>query len=263
MRSASRIRTLLAVGVLLGVSAGGFVDTKATVASDEGSALPAVGTVVARGVPNGAGACSFGVTEASTIESGQWEALDVGSDCIVTVQSAWTGTLADGPAEYQAVDEDLGVPAAPAVATAAATTCKLAEEFFFTYGYGGAALDKLTRLWSAMNYCYNDTYVWGSNDTGSGCAGQNEPSWNWVVDWCVITAQRFTQSTSSVWSQIRGDYHCTPPSSTPCNLSDPDGYYHSLWDQVTAYPSGHSHCTHWWSGQVVLGPESQIIAGCV
>jgi len=233
------------------------------VAADSG---PRVGDVVARGALNGTSSCLFAKTDGMSLGVGEWLALRVGTDCSVTVTDAWEGSLTDGPDRFRAIsiDAESGDATLPgSVAVTTATVCKTAQEHFFTYGFAGAAIDKLTHLWSSLTYCYNDSYVWGSSTAGSGCSGTPEPSWVWVVDWCGVTSQRLYQNTSSVWNQWRGDYHCSVPASFPCNLSDPDGYYHSLWDQVKASISGHSTCTHWWSGHIVLGPEADIVAGCV
>ena len=227
-----------------------------------------VGDVVARGALAGGAACSFVGTPELEQEPGEWVALTLSADCRATVTALWDGTLRDGPPNLAAIAEKIDVDTGAIKAdsepvAAAATVCKTAKELFFTYGGGGAAFDKLTYLWSSLTYCYTDTWVWGTSTSGSGCAGSDHGSWSWVVDWCLIPSQRLTQSTSSVWNQTRGDYHCTPSANFPCNLSNPDGYFHRLWDQVTAYPSGTSRCTHWWDGNVVLGPEAQIISGCV
>ena len=147
-------------------------------------------------------------------------------------------------------------------ALAAATVCKTAKQHYFTFGFGGAIFDKLTHVYSSLSYCYNDTYVWGSSTTGSSCNGASELGWAWVVNSCVYVSQSLSQSTNQVWSTVRGNFHCNPPANAPCSLSNPDGYFHRLFAKVTAFQSGHSSCTNWWDGQIVLGPEMEIISGC-
>ena len=78
----------------------------------------------------------------------------------------------------------------------------------------------------------------------------------------IYSSQSLGESDSSVWSTVRGDFHCSPDASFPCNLSDPDGYHHRLFARVAGYPSGHSGCTHSWDGHIVLGPEVEIVSGC-
>jgi hypothetical protein len=153
-------------------------------------------------------------------------------------------------------------PAGGATVLSLTTSCKTVKQHFFTYGFGGAAFDKLTHIWSSMTYCYNGFDVWGTSTTGSACGGTNEVSWAWVNDLCIYSSQSLIESTSSVWSTVRGDFHCSPDASFPCNLSDPDGYHHRLFARVAGYISGHSGCTNWWDGHIVLGPEMEIVSGC-
>jgi hypothetical protein len=236
----------------------------ATVADATAVVSVSIGDVVARGIPNGTGACSFAGVNAVPLEAGHWLALQVGDDCAVRVSDQWSGSLADGPSRFASLATSIDasdVPAASPPTGDSLTECLTVKQHFFTYGFGGAAFDKLTHVWSSMTYCFNGTKVWGTTTQGSACAGTPEISWSWVVDSCVYASQQLAASTSSVWSTVRGNFHCSPATGLPCSLSN--GYYHRLFDQVTAYPSGRSHCSNWWDGQIVLGPESEIISGCV
>jgi len=174
--------------------------------------------------------------------------------------------LADGPAKFASLANEMAADESLESGTqttqALATTCKTIKQLYFTFGGGGAVFDKLTYLWASMRYCYNDSFVWGVNSDGSGCAGANEPGWAWVVDQCVVTSQSFAQSTTKVWYEDRGNYHCNPPAQLPCSLSNPDGYFHRLFAKVTAFDGGSSTCTSHWDGFVVFGPEQQFLSGC-
>ncbi|HKB28214.1 MAG TPA: hypothetical protein VKC59_04255 [Candidatus Limnocylindrales bacterium] len=234
-------------------------------AGQASAARPIVGAVVARGAKDPDGACFFDGGTAQELEFGRWVILRVSSDCVVTVASTWIGSLSEGPSALTGpIVADLGdiAPASGAEVVSIATSCKTVKQHFFTYGFGGAAFDKLTHVWSSLTYCYTGFEVWGTSTAGSACAGTNEPSWTWMNDLCIYSSQSLGESDSSVWSTVRGDFHCSPDASFPCNLSDPDGYHHRLFARVAGYPSGHSGCTHSWDGHIVLGPEVEIVSGC-
>lgn len=224
-----------------------------------------VGDVVTYGTYDDWGRCFFKDSPPLTLEEGEWIAVELDADCTARVRDKWTGRLSDGPERADAVVAAAGgdvVAAVPAVMAAAATTCKTAKQHVFSFGLGGAFLDKLTHVWSSLTYCYNDTYVWGSSTSGSACAGQSENAWAWVVDYCVYSSQSLASSTSSVWSTVKGQFRCTPEAQLPCALGG--GYHHHLFDKVKGLQSGHSSCTWWWDGWVVgTGPEAEIISGCV
>lgn len=254
----------MAVGTLL--SAGLFLATPVLAGGPPRTTELQVGQIVARGARNGENACDFSGSTPTTQSSGGWLVMRVSDDCVVTVTESWKGNLHDGPARFASVDDELPAQESPTsgsgASIAAATTCKTAKQLFFTYGFGLAALDKLTKVWTSLTYCYNDSYVWGTSTTGSACDGTPPGGWNWVVDQCVVSSQSLSQSQTSVWNERRGNFHCNLPTTFPCYLSTPDGYFHRLWARVTAYDGGSSTCTNRWDGFVVLGPEMQILSGC-
>ncbi len=64
----------------------------------------------------------------------------------------------------------------------------------------------------------------------------------------------YHQSSFEVRGNFRGDYHCSPRSSFPCNPSSPDGYDHSLYVHVVGWSNGRGHCWHDYTGDIVAGP---------
>jgi hypothetical protein len=261
-----RQRAWAAGGLAASMSVGFVVGAPALADGPPRTSELRVTQIVARGVRNGENACDFAGSTPTTQNVGSWLAMSISSDCVVTITESWNGSLNEGPPRFASVDDEFAAEENPALESVAslraATTCKTAKQLFFTYGFGGAALDKLTKVWTSLTYCYNDSYVWGSSTAGSACGGTNPGGWNWVVDQCVISSQSLSQSQTSVWNELRGNFHCNLPTTFPCHLSNPDGYFHRLWARVTAYDGGASTCTNHWDGFVVLGPEMQILSGC-
>jgi hypothetical protein len=220
--------------------------------------------IVARGSVDAQGGCSWSGSDQFQSDHGQWVSFHIGQDCVARLGAAWTGGLADGPpAITDSVVAASGnvVSNAQSATTMSATTCQTGKEYVYTYGGGGPIWDKLTKIWSALTYCYNDSYVWGSSTAGSACAGQPEISWNWVVDACAFSSQYLTTNSTSVWSTLKGTYHCDPVTSFPCSILS--GYHHHLYAKVLGLQSGHSTCTFWWDGSIVFGPNQDVISGCV
>jgi hypothetical protein len=224
-----------------------------------------VGQTVAIGVTDGRGGCSWTGNERFVSSTGEWVAIQIGSDCIARVGATWTGGLADGPADVvgAALPVDGTVTSTPSQpGSLSATTCKTGKEFVYTYGFGGPINDKMSKVWSALTYCYNDSFVWGTSTAGSACAGQVEPlGWSWVVDACVYSSQYQGQNATQVWSTVKGTYHCDPVTVSPCNILS--GYHHHLFAEIIGVQSGHSTCLYWWDGSIVLGPNRDVISGCV
>jgi hypothetical protein len=82
-----------------------------------------------------------------------------------------------------------------------------------------------------------------------------------MVDACVRTLY-IPGPASIVAREGRGDYHCDPINIFPCNISNPDGYYHSLYDQENGSGNGSSSCVFWYTGVIVSGVSRQILQGC-
>lgn len=60
----------------------------------------------------------------------------------------------------------------------------------------------------------------------------------------------------------KGDFHCSPRSSFPCNIVDPDGYDHTLTTRERKTRGGATVCTAWLTGLDVVGSYQDIIQGC-
>jgi hypothetical protein len=229
-----------------------------------------VGQIVARGVIDAAGTCAWIGTQGLQTAQGQWMALHVDADCVARIAAKWTGGLSGGPQTVTsgivaAVGDvgDVGTVGTNAMPSADAltTTCKTSKEYVYTYGGLGPIWDKLTVIWSALTYCYNDSFVWGTSTAGSACAGTPEAGWNWVVDACAFSDQSLGSNSTKVWSTLKGTYHCDPVANFPCNVLN--GYHHHLYAKVVGFQSGHASCTFWWDGSIVFGPNQDVISGCV
>jgi len=137
---------------------------------------------------------------------------------------------------------------------------KTSEQHVFMYGYGGT-WDKLTHKYGRLTFSYDGQSAAISSQSGS-CQGSKPLPWyEWVVDQCVLESVNYGPS-GVVWRTGRGDYHCDPSGTFPCSLSDPDGYYHNLYDREDGHSDGTSHCSYWWSGTIAAGVSTEILQGC-
>jgi hypothetical protein len=256
------------------------------------------GDVIARGVVRDGTMCqvpTFGIRTPS-LGNGQqrWIAVEMTGQCEVVVVAKWVGGLADGPRQVaepllaliatqsDAVPEQWA-PAMSSLGTAAVTkgtrpvtgvpsgkllrisqsnllwASKTSSQHVYMFG-GGGPLDQLTHKYGQMTFSYN-----GSSATldshGGSCAGSDPFSWHWVVDNCRTV--HVTWGPGSYVGRVGdGSYHCDPTGSFPCNLSDPDGFYHTLLDEEDGYADGHSTCYASYSGIIVLGYGQQFVQGC-
>lgn len=242
-----------------------------------------VGAVLERGELSANGqACTFeGDRIFSTEKTGEehWQVFEITDDCELVLAQRWIGTIADAPPgleevveriiEAESNSEEPSQERAPKLKTAgfvfggeflAAETCQEHKQKLYTNGYGGPT-DQLTKLYSGAGICTNGSTAeieWHSRS----CYATNPPgSWTWVVDSCTTTSIKYGPA-SYVYKTDLGAFHCSPPGSFPCNLSSPDGYYHTMYARIRAWGSGTVTCDWWWGGQTVLGPYRQILLGC-
>lgn len=276
------IRGLVAVSLIASlapsVASGGDsdeLDTRLEVDIDQKS----VGAILARGVKTAEHSCQFSddrffATEKSDEE--KWQAYEVTDGCDLVLTHRWMGTLADAPIDLGVEDDkDDGIEKeettlAPELTTAgvslrldilAATTCKEHRQRIYTYGGGGPTLDKLTRVENSAGICSNGSSAWIEFHSRNCYATDPPGGWAWVIDACNTSAIVWGPA-SYVYKTDHGAFHCSPPGSSPCSLSSPDGYYHSLYSRFRAWGSGAVTCDWWWGGQVVFGPKQQILLGC-
>lgn len=252
----------------------------ASLFNDIDSDTLSVGDVVVMGILNDEEECEFEPFQiharAYESEETEWMGIKVDSNCRMVVSARWSGDLESGPPEVikpllamlpfasEAVSEDDEATfeeyASTDITLLQSTACKTSYQNIYMYGYGGPA-DKLTIKWGELKYCYNGTTVWVDSQRG-GCRGSTLPTWRWVVDRCRTTGVNYGPTTSFVYRSGDGNYHCDPPGVFPCNLSNPDGYYHTLSDGESGYPDGRSYCSYGYGGNIVLGVGQQIIQGC-
>lgn len=219
------------------------------------------------------GSCVFEDAKLVTrVENGEtrWIALSFDESCKFVVAATWTGELGDGPSEKvdplidllesQGVrEEDINQPLAAASNESLVQSCKVSFQHVFMYGYGGT-WDQLTHKSGQINFCYNGSTA-TIDSTFKNCEGSSIMYWDWLVDGCAVTGL-VSGPASVVRFSSRGSYHCSPVNDPPCDLSNPDGYYHNLTDTEFGYGNGSSACTFGYTGQVAGGVSREIIAGC-
>lgn len=247
-------------------------DSRLEVRLDESS----LGAVVARGIKSADQSCVFSEDRYfSAVETGEerWHALEVSDECDLILDHRWIGTLADAPLDLRdalnGIEEEETTPA-PELKTAglswsfdvmAAETCREHRQRIYTYGGGGPTYDKLTRLENSAGICSNGSNAWIEWHTRNCYATDPPGGWTWVIDSCFTSAIKWGPA-SYVYKTDLGAFHCSPTGSSPCNISSPDGYYHTLYSRFRAWGSGSVICDWWYGGQVVFGPRQQILLGC-
>lgn len=243
-----------------------------------------VGTILARGAvsPDQEG-CIFEdetLLSAEKADREHWYAVAVNESCDLILTNEWIGTLADAPPPIretigELVDAVTELEEAPEIVDApdlraagffgiqvlAAETCREHSQRVYTYGGGGPTLDKLTMVTSLAGICTNGSQA-AIEYHSRTCTAWNPPGgWTWVTDSCTTSSINYGPA-SYVFKIDRGAFHCSPASSLPCNLSTPDGYFHTLYSRIRAWGSGTVICDFWKSGQVVFGPKRDILLGC-
>lgn len=239
--------------------------------------LLAVGDIVARAVRGEGGGCDFGTVKVHTTAPGdgrtRWLAIRLDSQCRAVVTAKWEGSLTEGPSHVvepllrllSAASLPIPQELEPSAMSGAGASSllvagsKTSEQHVYMYGFGGPG-DQLTHKYGRITFSYNGQ---SATITGAGgsCWGSEHGSWRWVVDRCTTTDANWGPA-SNVWIHARGNYHCDPPANWPCNISNPDGYYHSLLDDLHGYADGRSQCFYSWSGVVVFGVGREILQGC-
>ncbi|HZD23923.1 MAG TPA: hypothetical protein VE569_11055, partial [Acidimicrobiia bacterium] len=138
-------------------------------------------------------------------------------------------------------------------------SCKLAKQEIRHSGWGGNG-DLLTRTTGSLSFCYTGSIIFGAS-YGGGCWAKGDLGWYaWVIDACYTITWKNT--STYVEHHGAGDYHCDEPSTSPCDFSTPNGYFHTLRAKEYAYPSGNAYCSGSYSGAVVRTPRQVIIQGC-
>ncbi len=210
-------------------------------------------------------------TETTEETDSSWAGFAIDESCRMKLEARWVGQVEDGPAEFlepllqilskaEILSVDVVNSGENPESENPELPSKTSQQWVYSYGGGGQLLDKLTELTTAINYSYNGTQVWITSRGGT-CKGSILPTWSWVIDACYQIAYGGGPA-SSVFYDAGGNYHCTPVTQIPCNWSQPDGYWHSLYSYLDAFANGTSQCTFGSSGQVVLGPKSKILQGC-
>lgn len=235
-----------------------------------------IGDVVATGSPI-EGGCDFsGVqvrTEMQPADATRWVSIAFLPSCDAVVTSKWQGAFSAGPpglvgglgAALLAADSPLVPEEGAPTQGGSIDACETSYQHVFMYGYGGW-YDSLTHKNGNINFCYNGSTATLSSHWGN-CQGSDPPGGHyWTVDSCVLNSVGWGPG-SVVWRTGTGSYHCQDPNAFPCNISEPNGYYHSLWDDEDGHSNGVSHCTYGWSGQVIYtGTQAhigrEILQGC-
>lgn len=231
--------------------------------------LAQVGAVAAPGRARADGECQFdSPVHVRTTAPGQgttkWVVLRVDQQCQLVVQAKWTGALTQGPVTVVEPLQRL-LPTLQSTQSTApgvlSSGTKTSQQYVYMYGGGGTA-DKLTSIEGRITFSWDGTNA--SISSGSESCGASDPpgGHRWVVDSCGLQYQD-GGPRDVVWRTSRGSYHCDPPGIFPCNISEPDGYYHNLYASEDGHgDTGLSHCDFWAEGYIVLGPGRDIWQGC-
>ena len=231
-----------------------------------------VGNIIAKGKRDTESNCVFdsNLTMYANIRDDnktQWLAVEIDGQCQAIVYAKWNGQLEQGPLQFISPREYTTVTVnTPQVVTSAAVSgicghsSETNEQYIITYGYPGP-FDELTRHTSRLTYCYDGVNAQTTALSSTCSAATWPPGYDWVVDECKITANNSGPS-GSISGSTKGKFHCDAPTTFPCNLSNPDGYFHTINSTLTGNNNGISNCTWSWSGQVVRGPTRYIVQGC-
>ena len=193
-------------------------------------------------------------------------ALSVSKECRVQVVGTWHGNLADGPAEVSRelaaviagqgrIDPLDDLSSNPDLVPLSTSGCKSISQTAWMYGFGGTG-DDLTRVANYTDFCWDAGEVWKTNG-GGGCGGSSPLYWTWVRDSCTWPGSTWGPSRSNIYGTIRGAFHCSPTNVPPCSIGG--GYDHQLYAKNTAYPTGSSSCTYWFTGQIVNGMTHSVV----
>jgi len=224
------------------------------------------------------GGCRFNPMDLTLVKTnekgGEWIIYSVDDACNLVVDARWFGAIQDAPEAFREMITKEELDGKWYVAQRGehhqigmiiddinlSLNCETHKNTIRTYGYGGV-VDKLTELTGWIVACRKGSggFISGSSN-GSCWAATWPPTWDWVIDSCVKYG--FELQSWTVAGQQRGDYHCTPPSNFPCNLSNPEGYYHSLYLSQRVYASGTAYCTRSIGGNYVQGPWGYNLQGC-
>lgn len=236
-----------------------------------------VGEIIMEGAFLKDGSCyisPFRVQTTSISSSSIWLGILLDEQCRVVVNAIWEGSLESGPPDViKPLLQFLTTETTPlqessrsdnsitlgGSSLASPLASKTSEQHVYMYGYGGTA-DQLTHKRGKLTFSYNGVSATLTSESGT-CQGSNHGSWSWVVDSCLRISYVPGPATT-VLREGQGDYHCSPAGSFPCNLSNPDGYYHSLVDEEDGHANGISHCYFSYSGNIVAGVKRQIVQGC-
>lgn len=253
-----------------------------SVAADDDAPLPgtdgpeiilanvAVGDVLKTGRRTRAGCLDLDITLVTTKPDrlGRWSIVSVSEDCKMTLLAKWSGDLTDGPKDVintmspEAWDDpSSSFHFSGGGVTAPAAICKTNKQRVYTYGGGGPSLDKLTRIDHTVETCANGNTAWIPSLSGT-CVATTLPLWRWVNDFCGTRFQNLGPTTGSAYHSMQGAFYCAPTNQPPCNISNPDGYFHDLISNVLVNPNGSITCSYTASGQWVFGPNRQILQGC-
>lgn len=236
-----------------------------------------VGDVVVQGVEAGIDSCMIGDLEVAieaTLE-GTWFAFGLDEECRLFVTDTWTGIVETGEVGAPKVDGGLaalfdspvkvGTSAtehqeSATEGSAALAACKTAQQEVRHSGWGGEG-DTLSKTTGSLYFCYTGSVIYNASYGGYGCWAKGNTGWyDWLIDACYTLT--WTNTSTYVEHHGAGDYHCHQPSTWPCNMATPDGYYHTLRAREYAYPSGSAYCAASYSGVVVRTPKQVIIQGC-
>lgn len=237
-----------------------------------------VGDIIAEGTRGTGDLCNFDDFKVKTTASDDgktnWVSIKFDKQCRAIIKAKWHGSLEEGPQDViepilnstpAMTIQDTQEPAlleTKRVALSATTGSKTSQQSVYTYGYGSPWFDVLTKQVGTLTFSYDGTNARKISHSTQyyGADWTSYFGWKWVLDSGLESVNQ--GPSPSVWLTSRGSFHCSPSSTFPCSISDPDGYYHSLYTDESGYADGTSYCIFWKTGNVVLGPNRDILQGC-
>ncbi|MBX3015396.1 MAG: hypothetical protein KF832_28005 [Caldilineaceae bacterium] len=200
----------------------------------------------------------------------KWASILFNDDCNAIITSKWKDNSTNNQTIFSTGQDNIVIKIQPTsadelwsdeiVAASPNISFETNEQYIITYGYPGA-YDELTRHTERMTYTYDGKKAQISA-LGAYCnAATWPPGYDWVTDRCTIIGKN-TGPSSIVSGSTSSSYHCDSPQAFPCNISNPDGYYHTLNSTIQGNNNGLSTCTFSMSGQIVRGPNRYLIQGC-
>lgn len=234
-----------------------------------------IDTVLESGTRRDDQSCEFSNSQVLSVKKAhqeRWHDFAVTEDCDLILAHRWVGTLSDAPFAVKQAngwieekEEAIGALNGDVTdrttwsTVMGAASCQEHRQRIYTYGGGGPTFDKLTQIDSMAGICSDGSDAWIEFDNRD-CSGADLGLWYWEVDGCSTTAIN-SGPANLVWKTDLGQFHCQPDGNpNPCGIGN--NYYHSIFSRIRGWDNGDIVCDWWHTGDVVFGPNQQLLLGC-